>query len=188
MNQKSTAEYKGPDGATIKNFFVMLFLFAFLIFMFDGFVVYHIPDPEPAEGIFSTHGYSPISAGEPYEGAKLLSVDRSHPGFMAYLLEYEGETHLLLYEFHFITERGKLITDQIVDPSVDQTYEAKVFLCKYKLPIENGKLGQVESYGLNKYASVIYSPSMIVYFALATVLALLESALFAKLRKKKQTA
>ena len=188
MNQKSTTEYKGPDATTMKNFFIVLFLFAFLIFMFDGFVVYQIPDPEPVEGIFSSHGYSPISAGEPYEGAKLLSVDRSHHGFMSYLLEYEGETHLLLYEFHFITERGKLITDQIVDPSVDQTYEAKAFLCTYKLPIENGKLGQVESYGLNKYASVIHSPSMAVYFIVAFVLALAESAIFAKLRKKKKTA
>jgi len=184
MNPNSAKEYTGPAAATLKNFVIALFLFAILFFLYDGFIVHNIPVPEITYQS-TANNYSPMSAGEPFEGAALISVDRHHSDYLAYLLEYEGETHLLVYEFHFVTNRGRLAADLIVDASVDQTYHAKGFLCKYVVPVSGGKLGDVHYTGINKSASMTRNPVILIYFLSAAVLALVEALIYDRLRKLK---
>ena len=185
MNPNSAKEYKGPAEATLWNFLIALFLFALLIFLYDGFIVHNIPVPEVTYAS-TGNNYSPLSKGEPFEGAKLISAYRAHHDFLAYLLEYEGETHLLVYEFHFVTNRGTLLADLIVDASVDQTYTIKGFLCKYIAPVSGGKLGDVYYMGINKSSSMKNNPVILIYFLSAGALAFVEAVIYDKLRKLRQ--
>lgn len=174
--------------STLWNFLIVLLILIPVLFCFDGFVLHDLSMPSghflPMEG--DTPEFDLFTTDSPYASYECLDRFTFSHSFHVYLVANEGETHLLVVEFHFITDRGRIVGDLTIDPMVTETYKVGAYLGNYHIPISDGKIGEmVEFYGLQKDGPVIYSPIMATYVLLAGAIAAAECLLYRKYLMKK---
>lgn len=178
--KKPQHEQDRPDISGEKstlNLIVAFAVFAVLIFLFDAFVLHSIP--------VSGGKFDLSTSDSEYADATILFSDTSGSNSQTYLVEKDGELHILYYEFHYISGRGDLVGDVIADPVGTNVYYIGTFLGRYEVTIADGRMGRRNYLGINTTRTAIYSPEIIFSGILAIPLALIENALYKKLLRKK---
>lgn len=171
------------------NFIAALVLFLIVTFIIDGFVLYPIPAPE---GYFTASGVTPsfnlYDSEEAYADSVLIDVSQTHPrDFKIYLMEYQDETHLLLYTFHSYTGRGRLAGDLVIDPDAAQTYTVEDLVGSYSIPVADRKISQVEYSGLQSMG-IRANPFYLIYLVCALVPTLIVNTIYRKTLKCRSQA
>lgn len=166
--------------------FLGLFVFLFLaVFLLDGFVVYPIPAPEGTFQISPSdvQDFDLFKTDLAYSDYACLDSDTSHWEFPVYLVEQDGDVHLLVFGVHFITRRAKRMGDIVIDPQVDETYRIPAFLGSYHVTVSGGKITGSQWKGFPKSTAILHSYEILFYTIAAAALAALDNVLYRKIRK-----
>jgi hypothetical protein len=188
MNNDGNVQKIILNEADLKRAIITFLIILPLVFLFDAFIVHSIPAPE---GTFSIHAesgtiskFNLFESSQFYSDAKCIDSDLTDSVYQTYLVEKDGQAHLLLYEFHFISRRGKLVEDIPIDPYLSKTYRINAFLCFYNVTVSEGKLVGTESVGLIKGGLTIESPEIACYFLLSFVISLVVYRISSKYKRK----
>ena len=187
MNNKITSHKRDKKSAAIINFLIVFLVMCLIIFCIDAFIIHSIPAPEGAFELTenSQVKFNLFDSDLPYSNYECLDSDTSRAFVQTYLVSNDSNTHLLLFEFHFISQRGKLVGDVIVDPGQNETYHIKAFLCNYDIGVSEGKLISMDQHGFSKGVSAIYSPEIFFYCIIAAAIAFAENFVYRKVTKRK---
>ena len=153
-----------------------------LVMLFDCFVLHPIPAPKGTYDIQQANRAPFVLAdsGCEYADAKILSSHTNSSVGEVYLVEQNGEVHLLVFSTSVLYTR-KITDDLLVTSTETQRLRAGGFPCYYNLTIENGrKLTDISC--LNAGSSKI---TMTLYGVIGFAIALLGSFTLQKIKKIK---
>lgn len=154
------------------NIVIAFMLSVVLVFCVDAFVRHPIP---AQKGEQFGMGFDLSKTDTAYADATVLDQHRDTYSNI-YLVEQDGQMHLLYFRAHFYTQRQALISDVVVEGEDAQAINVGDKFTSIRVEVENGEIANI--YG----ASTFYER---IYFLMAAVLTAVESLiLWLFLRKK----
>ena len=112
--QTAAPRSKGDDQPRILRNLIIVFVLALvLIFLWDAFLFHPIPAPEGTFDLESVSSpeFDLAHSGTVYADAVVLECHR-HQDSTIYLVEWEGQLHLLDFRTHFVSKRSRLCEDE----------------------------------------------------------------------------
>lgn len=146
-----------------------------LLILVDGFLLHPIPAPE---GTFSLENreflrFDLPESTAPYWDATILDSYTAAWDVKLYLVEKDGQRHLLDYRTHFVTERTALRRDILIQPDETNTYSLGWVFNRAKVEITNGRMTncQIRDGEINpRLMMAIYTLLVVAATALETML------------------
>ena len=159
--------------------FLGIILSVILVMLIDCFILHPIPAPE---GTFSIQGQTPrfdlAESGCEYADAKILSSHTAHPGREIYLVEQDGEIHLIAFHESILFTR-KIAADMVITGDLPQRVQLRSGLTAVNLTVdENLKIQDTSS-----LSSANWKLTMTVYGVLGFAIALCGSFIWQKVKK-----
>lgn len=158
--------------------FVLSFFAAYFV---DGYVYHPIPAPKNTKMLGSYYDFDLSQSGSVYADAKVLYKNPYIEDNCIYMVEKDGEIHLLCFEMHYPTQRRRLADDKIIAPGI--TDSIKLF---------RGRVELVDGEVVSSYASTVGIVKMsygicLMIAAGVTFVTMLPASLVAKGMKKRET-
>lgn len=185
-NQSHTPKTKKDPQSVAMVFALIAFGIQFvLLLLMDGFLLHPIPAPE---GTFSLENREILrfdlpASKAPYCDASILDSYTAAWDVKLYLVEQDGQRHLLDYRTHFLTERTALRRDILIRPDETNTYSLGWIFNRAKVEITNGRMTncQIRDGEINPRLM------MAIYTLLAAAATALETMLYSVCQGKKVT-
>lgn len=160
--------------------FFGIVLSVILVMLFDCFVLHPIPAPE---GTFDLHGSVPdfvlADSGCEYADAKVLSSNTVHPGQEIYLVEKDGEVHLITFQESVLFTR-KIADDVIINGELPQTVKVRNGLVFSSVDISDQlKIENINSFGAGNARQTVF----VIYIVIGVAIALIGSFIWHKVKK-----
>ena len=149
--------------------FLGIILSMILVMLFDCFLLHPIPAPKGTYDLQRSDRASFVLAdsGCEYADAKILSSYTNSSHGEVYLVEQNGEVHLLVFKTSVLSTR-KIVDDLLVTSTETQRVRVGGFPTYYNLTIENGRkltdISSLSAGGGSKLALTVYG---VVGFAIA---------------------
>lgn len=162
--------------------FLGIILSMILVMLFDCFVLHPIPAPE---GTFDIHGSRPrfvlAESGCEYADAKILSSNTTHPGSEVFLVEQDGEIHLIAFKESILFTR-KLAGDLEITGDLPQRVKLRSGLTTFNMTIdENLRIRDTSSMSAGSH-----KVTLTVYGVLGFGIALCGSFILQKVKKSRK--
>ena len=178
--QTAAPRSKGEDQPRIlRNLIIVFVLALILIFLWDAFLFHSIPAPEGTFDLdsFSSPEFDLAHSGTVYADAAVLECHR-HQDSTIYLVEWEGQLHLLDFRTHFVSKRSRLCEDAIVPETGVQVYRTGWGYEPVVTVVQDGKIIYCQE---DVFLTVpTYRVMMTVYVLAAAAIAFLESLIYRK--------
>lgn len=178
--QPETQKKKRDDQTRILWNLIIVFVLALvLIFLWDAFLFHSIPAPEGTFDLdsFSVPAFDLAQSGTVYAGAAVLER-YEHQNSTIYLLEWEGQLHLLDVRTHFVSQRSRLCKDIIVPENGVRVYRTGWGYEPVVTVVQDGKIIYCQE---DVFLTVpTYRVMMTVYVLAAAAIAFLESLIYRK--------
>ena len=156
------------------NMMVVFVIVALAAFCVDGFLLH----PIPSQGYGST--FRMTEADTPYANATILEARHENSAENdVFMVEQDGEIHMLYFARHGITDRHALKDDVIVEPDFTGNVRVGTTRNQVTLIMENGKIVNRSevSYGSNR--------ALGGYLGIGVLVTAVESVLLWQFLKKK---
>lgn len=178
--QPETQKKKRDDQTRIlRNLIIVFVLALILIFLWDAFLFHPIPAPEGTFDLdsFSVPAFDLAQSGTVYAGAAVLER-YGHQNSTIYLVEWEGQLHLLDVRTHFVSKRSRLCEDAIVPENGVRVYRTGWGYEPVVTVVQDGKIIYCQE---DVFLTVpTYRVMMTVYVLAAAAIAFLESLIYRK--------
>lgn len=160
---------------------IILFIAAFFVAYFvDGYVYHSIPAPKDTQMLDSYYEFDLSRSGSEYADATVLYKNPHIEDNCIYMVEKDGEIHLLCYEMHYPTQRRRLADDKIIEPGM--TGSVKLF--RGRVELVDGEV--ISSYDSDtSIVKMSYGVCLMIAIA-ATFVIMLPLSLLAKFLKKRE--
>lgn len=165
---------------TVGLFLILLCLLFVGIFILDGYVIHSIPASK--DQYFTSFHLD--QSDEAYANWNILDESFAFTTH-TYLVERDGEVHLLFYDIHFMSNRGKLVQDFVVDANEPKTYELKTFLYTFDATIHNGELEVTQGKHLNIFNRGM-GAEILVYTLTAATISAVVSVIYYQVRMARE--
>lgn len=178
-NQTGASQKKrDPQSAIMVNILITLPICFLLVFLIDGFLLYPIPAPagtfdldNPMSPDFELTGSS-----APYADAEIVDSDTYSPDACIYLVNANGQLHLLDFRIHFVTRRIALKRDIPIISDETQHYKLGWVFNQADVEISQGRMKCDLLNG--EYNSKLMTA---IYFLIAALLTAIESFFYRKI-------
>lgn len=178
--QPETQKKKRDDQTRILwNLIIVFVLALILIFLWDAFLFHSIPAPEGAFDLdsFSVPAFDLAQSGTVYARATVLER-YEHQNSVLYLVEWEGQLHLLDFRTHFVSQRSRLCKDTLVPENGVRVYRTGWGYEPVVTVVQDGKIIYCQE---DVFLTVpTYRVMMTVYVLAAAAIAFLESLIYRK--------
>lgn len=178
--QPETQKKKRDDQTRILwNLIIVFVLALILIFLWDAFLFHSIPAPEGAFDLdsFSVPAFDLAQSGTVYARATVLER-YEHQNSVLYLVEWEGQLHLLDVRTHFVSQRSRLCKDILVPENGVRVYRTGWGYEPVVTVVQDGKIIYCQE---DVFLTVpTYRVMMTVYVLAAAAIAFLESLIYRK--------
>ena len=178
--QPETQKKKRDDQTRILwNLIIVFVLALILIFLWDAFLFHSIPAPEGTFDLdsFSVPAFDLAQSGTVYADAVVLER-YEHQNSTIYLVEWEGQLHLLDVRTHFVSQRSRLCKDIIVPENGVRVYRTGWGYEPVVTVVQDGKIIYCQE---DVFLTVpTYRVMMTVYVLAAAATAFLESLIYRK--------
>ncbi len=178
--QPETQKKKRDDQTCILwNLIIVFVLALILIFLWDAFLFHSIPAPEGTFDLdsFSSPEFDLAQSGTVYADAVVLER-YEHQNSVLYLVEWEGQLHLLDVRTHFVSKRSRLCEDAIVPENGVRVYRTGWGYEPVVTVVQDGKIIYCQE---DVFLTVpTYRVMMTVYVLAAAAIAFLESLIYRK--------
>lgn len=181
MAKQPETQKKKRDEQTriLWNLIIVFVLALILIFLWDAFLFHSIPAPEGAFDLdsFSSPEFDLAQSGTVYAGATVLER-YEHQNSVLYLVEWEGQLHLLDVRTHFVSQRSRLCKDILVPENGVRVYRTGWGYEPVVTVVQDGKIIYCQE---DVFLTVpTYRVMMTVYVLAAAAIAFLESLIYRK--------
>lgn len=180
MKQTAAPRRKGNDqNRILRNLIIVFVLALVLIFLWDAFLFHPIPAPEGAFDLdsFSSPEFDLAQSDTVYADAVVLECHR-HQDSTIYLVEWEGQLHLLDFRTHFVSKRSRLCEDAIVPENGVRVYRTGWGYEPVVTVVQDGNIIYCQE---DVFLTVpTYRIMMTVYVLAAAAIAFLESLIYRK--------
>ena len=178
--QTAAPRSKGDDQTCILWNLIIVFVLALvLIFLWDAFLFHPIPAPEGTFDLdsFSVPAFDLTQSGTVYAGATVLER-YEHQGSSIYLVEWEGQLHLLDFRTHFVSQRSRLCKDILVPENGVRVYRTGWGYEPVVTVVQDGNIIYCQE---DVFLTVpTYRVMMTIYVLAAAAIAFLESLIYRK--------
>lgn len=178
--QPETQKKKRDDQTRILwNLIIVFVLALILIFLWDAFLFHSIPAPEGAFDLdsFSVPAFDLAQSGTVYARATVLER-YEHQNSVLYLVEWEGQLHLLDVRTHFVSQRSRLCKDILVPENGVRVYRTGWGYEPVVTVVQDGKIIYCQE---DVFLTVpTYRVMMTIYVLAAAAIAFLESLIYRK--------
>ncbi len=181
----SHRQYWAPPGnAAWKDNLIGFFgiiLSIILVMLIDCFILYPIPAPEGTFDVqrADTAPFVLADSGCEYADAKILSSNTAHHGEEIYLVEHNGEIHLIGFRESMLFTR-KIADDLLITGELPQTVNLRIGLTTWTMTIsEQMRLTGISSFGVGQS----WKTTMTVYAVIGIAIALTGSFIWHKIKK-----
>ena len=178
--QPETQKKKRDDQTRIlRNLIIVFVLALILIFLWDAFLFHSIPAPEGTFDLdsFSSPEFDLAQSGTVYAGATVLER-YEHQNSVLYLVEWEGQLHLLDVRTHFVSQRSRLCKDILVPENGVRVYRTGWGYEPVVTVVQDGKIIYCQE---DVFLTVpTYRVMMTIYVLAAAAIAFLESLIYRK--------
>lgn len=179
--QTAAPRSKGDDQTRILRNLIIVFVLALvLIFLWDAFLFHPIPAPEGAFDLdsFSSPEFDLAQSDTVYADAVVLERYGFPPSATLYLVEWEGQLHLLDVRTHFVSQRSRLCEDAIVPENGVRVYRTGWGYEPVATVVQDGKIIYCQE---DVFLTVpTYRVMMTIYVLAAAAIAFLESLIYRK--------
>lgn len=180
MKQTAAPRSKGDDQTRIlRNLIIVFVLALILIFLWDAFLFHSIPAPEGTFDLESVSSpeFDLAQSGTVYAGATVLER-YEHQNSVLYLVEWEGQLHLLDFRTHFVSKRSRLCEDAIVPENGVRVYRTGWGYEPVVTVVQDGNIIYCQE---DVFLTVpTYRVMMTIYVLAAAAIAFLESLIYRK--------
>ena len=178
--QPETQKKKRDDQTCILwNLIIVFVLALILIFLWDAFLFHSIPAPEGTFDLdsLSSPEFDLAQSGTVYAGATVLER-YEHQNSVLYLVEWEGQLHLLDVRTHFVSKRSRLCEDAIVPENGVRVYRTGWGYEPVVTVVQDGNIIYCQE---DVFLTVpTYRVMMTIYVLAAAAIAFLESLIYRK--------
>ncbi|HIT35287.1 MAG TPA: hypothetical protein IAC30_01245 [Candidatus Faecousia intestinavium] len=178
--QPETQKKKRDDQTRILWNLIIVFVLALvLIFLWDAFLFHSIPAPEGTFDLdsFSVPAFDLAQSGTVYAGAAVLERYEQQNSTI-YLVEWEGQLHLLDVRTHFVSQRSRLCKDILVPENGVRVYRTGWGYEPVVTVVQDGKIIYCQE---DVFLTVpTYRVMMTIYVLAAAAIAFLESLIYRK--------
>lgn len=176
--KQTTSRKMDDQSAILWNLLLVFVLAIILIFLWDTFLFHPIPAPEGTFDLdsFSSPQFDLAQSGTAYAGATVLERYH-HQDSTLYLVEWEGQLHLLDFRMHYPSFRSRLSKDIIVPEAGVRVYRTGWAYEPIVTVVQDGKIIYCQSEPVWRTGT---SPVMAIYILSAAAIALLESLIYRK--------
>lgn len=181
MAKQPETQKKKRDEQTriLWNLIIVFVLALILIFLWDAFLFHSIPAPEGTFDLdsFSVPAFDLAQSGTVYADAVVLER-YEHQNSTIYLVEWEGQLHLLDVRTHFVSQRSRLCKDILVPENGVRVYRTGWGYEPVVTVVQDGKIIYCQE---DVFLTVpTYRVMMTVYVLAAAAIAFLESLIYRK--------
>ena len=187
MMKETTGSRKKPNDRTgiLRNMALVFVLSFVLIFLWDAFLFHSISAPEGTFDVntASAAEFDLAQSGTVYSDAAVLERYGFLPSAALYLVEWEGQLHLLDVRTHFISRRSRVSEDILVPENGVRVYRTGWWAQPIVTVVQDGTIIYCQE---DVFLTVpIYRTMMTVYVLLAGVVTFLESLIYRKITGKR---
>ena len=187
MMKETTDSRKKPNDRTgiLRNMALVFVLSFVLIFLWDAFLFHSISAPEGTFDVntASAAEFDLAQSGTVYADAAVLERYGFLPSAALYLVEWEGQLHLLDIRTHFISQRSRVSEDILVPENGVRVYRTGWWAQPIVTVVQDGTIIYCQE---DVFLTVpIYRTMMTVYVLLAGVVTFLESLIYRKITGKR---
>lgn len=174
---------RDPQTAIARNILITLPVCFLLVFLIDGFLLHPIPAPA---GAFDLDNPSPpdfelTGSSAPYADAEIIDSIISDPEVKIYLVNADGQLHLLDFQEHFITRRMALKRDISITSEETQQYKLGWAFNQMYVEISQGHITLRDTKGGSTYPHQMLT----IYFLITVPLTAMESFFYRKIARVK---